>query len=106
MYYEFKNAIKGIIYWCDTMGHLHHNDDYDLRSPKELPKELQVALGNLWVKETYLVEFNGRYGAAIEASYDQDLANTLSISYADLKEFAKAKAKEYAKKYQIQITEE
>ena len=99
MYFEFKKSIKNVVYWCDTSGQLHHDADYDLRSPKELPIELQVAFGNIWLTGTYLIEFNGRYSVAIEASYDEDLVHSWSLSYEELKEVVRRKAKKYAEKY-------
>ena len=51
------------------------------------------------VHGTYLIEFNGHYGVAIEASYDEDFARVLSISYEKLKESVRKKVEEYAQKY-------
>lgn len=49
MYYEFKDTIKNIVYWSNSLGDLHHNADYDIKDVKELPFPLQQAFKKLWL---------------------------------------------------------
>ena len=104
MLYEFKNELsEDFVYWSNATGDLHHNADYWLDDVAELPIELQRAFNELWSDlywvNCYLVEFNGKYGVALEAEYDKDFADDKGISYKKLLSTAKSKAIECADKY-------
>lgn len=82
---------------------MHHNTEYWIDDVAELPNELQRAYNELWSESywasCYIVEFNGKYGVALEAEYDDDFAEDKGISYETLLGIAKSKAIECADKY-------
>lgn len=105
MLYEFENELGGdFVYWSNCTGDLHHNCEYWIDNVEELPSELQKAYNELWSEEywvnCYIVEFNGKYGVALEAEYDRYFADDLGITYDALIEAAKDKTIGYADKYQ------
>ena len=105
MLYEFKDELGGdFVYWSNCTGDLHHNCEYWIDNVEELPSELQKAYNELWSEEywvnCYIVEFNGKYGVALEAEYDKHFAEDEGVSYGALLNIAKNKAAECADKYQ------
>jgi len=84
---------KGIIYWSNACGDLHYNGEYDLKSPSELPFELQHAYRKLWEENSllleYLTEYNGKYFIAIIRELDEFDANNRGLSMDLLYENAK-----------------
>jgi len=99
MLYEFENELGGdFVYWCNCTGDLNHVNDIS-----ELPTEVQRAYNELWNENywanCYVVEFNGKYGIALEAEYDSDFADDKKMSYDELLDIAKRKAEECSKKY-------
>lgn len=104
MLYEFKNEVGGdFVYWSNCTGDLHHNAEYWIDDVADLPNELQRAYNELWSEQywanCYIVEFNGKYGVALEAEYDAEFASDKGISYEELLSVAKNKAAECADKY-------
>ena len=104
MLYEFENELGGdFVYWCNNAGDLHHNAEYWINDVAELPTELQRAYNELWNENywanCYVVEFNGKYGVALEAEYDSDFAEDVKMSYDELLDIAKRKAVECSEKY-------
>lgn len=104
MLYEFENELGGdFVYWCNNAGDLHHNTEYWIDDIAELPTELQRAYNELWsenyLTNCYVVEFNGKYGVALEAEYDSDFAEDEKMSYDELLNIAKCKAAECSAKY-------
>lgn len=104
MLHEFKNEVGGnFVYWSNCTGDLHHNAEYWIDDVVKLPKELQRAYNELWSEQywanCYIVEFNGKYGVALEAEYDAEFASDKGISYEELLSVAKSKAAECADKY-------
>lgn len=104
MLYEFKYELGGgFVYWCNATGDLHHNCEYWIDDVADLPKELQRAYNELrneyyWANQ-YIVEFNGKYGVALAAEYDEYFAEDKGISYEALVGIAKDKAAKCADKY-------
>ena len=99
MLYEFKGELsEDFIYWCNCTGDLNHVDDV-----AELRPELQRAYNVLWNENywanCYVVEFNNKYGVALEAEYDNDFAKDIGISYKELLDKAKSKAATCADRY-------
>lgn len=103
MLYYYKDELgNGFDYWSNATGDLH-NDGHWLKDENELPKELQRAYKDLWTDaywvNCYLVEFDSKYGVALEAEYDTDFAADCGISYEELLAIARRKAMEISEKY-------
>ncbi len=103
MLYEFNDKLENFVYWSNCTGDLHHNAEYWIDNVEDLPKELQVAYNELWSDSywanCYIAEFNGKYGIALEAEYDNYFAEELKVSCKELDNMVKDKAVELANKY-------
>lgn len=103
MLHEFKGKLENFVYWSNGCGELHHNGEYDIPNEEDLPQELQRAYNELWSEgygvNCYLAEFNGKFGIALEASYDDCFAHDLKITYEKLVSYAKNNAVACANKY-------
>ena len=103
MLHEYKNELdEDWAFWSNATGDLHH-DGLWLDGVEELPAELQRACNDLWTDglwaNCYLAEFEGQYGVALEAEYDEELADDAKMSYAKLVEAVRAKARRLSRRY-------
>lgn len=99
MFYEYNNELPDTIkYWSNAVADLNYVDNED-----ELPKELQRVLNKLWTDMygvcCYLIEFNGKYGVALEAEYNNDYADDMGVSYDTLCDYAHSFAKVVSESY-------
>lgn len=85
-----------LIYWSNCVGELHHNGEYDIADPKDLPKELQHAYKELFSDyygvRCYLAEYRGNYGIGYIAEYSEYTAKAFDMSYDQLIKLAKERA--------------
>lgn len=103
MLHEYKNELGGgWAFWSNATGDLHH-DGLWLDGVEELPAELQRACNDLWTDglwaDCYLAEFDGQYGVALEAEYDEELAADAKMTYARLVKAIRAKARRLSRLY-------
>ena len=103
MLHEYKNELdEDWAFWSNATGDLHH-DGLWLDDVERLPAELQRACNDLWTDglwaNCYLAEFEGQYGVALEAEYDEELADDAKMSYAKLVEAVRAKARRLSRRY-------
>ena len=101
--HEYENELsEDWSFWSNATGDLHH-DGLWLDDIEDLPAELQRAFNDLWTDglwaECYLAEFEGRYGVALEAGYDKELADDAKMTYAKLIDTARTKASRLSKRY-------
>lgn len=99
---EYKSATElysDLKYWCNALGELHHHGEYDIEE-SELPKELKRAYEELWTDGNgslcYLVEYKGDYAIALVNEFDNNYADDVNSSMAELYLWIHNKAKEFS----------
>lgn len=99
MLHEYTGELGGNwVYWSNAYGEIHRNGDFTY-GEENLPEELRRAYDELWcdgyTADCYLVEFQGKFGVALQASYSGEFARSCGMTYRQMV----GKAGEFAERY-------